>query len=314
MGFPTGLSSDVLTEILRFALESMCDWSKLQRVSKQWQKCCRKPRTLEFLTPRLDDLERLGVLCSIVRSVEHVVSEPSHLTNWSDTRALKLVPLLDSLFLNGRLIDWSLLPQSGQLRTLHIWNSNQTLDELFVPSRCGALRDLEIHDCPRFNGRNLSLLDNLKRLKRLSLQKIRVGSRHLDTLSLLPRLRHLYLDHCDVRSLDWLAPLTKLRTLSLNGSQFLADLEPLCGLIHLRTLHLDQCWTLRFDGEQLDHLSSMWQLEVLSASEWFSNRGLELLMQWKRLRRVCVPKCKFDPALKKKFVGWCTRNKIAYVL
>jgi hypothetical protein len=249
----------------------------------------------------------------MVRSVEHVVSDLSHLTSWLDVDALKPVPLLESLFLNGRLVDWSLVPQIGKLRRLHIWNSDQTLDELFVPGRCTALQDLEIHHCPRFNGRNLSLFENLKHLKKLSLQNIRVGSRHLETLSLLPRLRHLKLDHCDVRSLDWLAPLTYLRTLSLNGSQFLSDLEPLCGLIHLRTLQLDQCWTLGYN-QQLDHLRSMWQLEVFSASEWFSNKGLELLMQWKRLKRVCVPKCKFEPTLKKKFVGWCTRHNIAYVL
>jgi hypothetical protein len=308
------LSSDVLVEILRFALGTMSDWSKWQRVSKQWRGCCRKPRTLEFVTAHLDDLRRLGPLCGMLRSVEHVVSTIEHLTTQTDMHVLRTLPHLESLFVNARLVDWSRVADIAKLRKLHIWNSSQSLNELFLPGRCAALRDLEIHHCPRFSERNLSQIQNLQRLKRLSVQHTTIRSSHLETFSHLPRLRHLELVDCGIRSLRWLEHLTQLRTLSLNGSRFQSDLEPLCGLIHLRTLKLDGCWLPYFNEgrNQLEHLRSMWQLEVFSASEWFTEEGLELLMQWRRLKRVSLLKCKFDPVAKKKFIGWCTTHKVTY--
>jgi len=306
--------SDVLIEIVRFTSESMCDWSKLQRVSKQWHECCRKPRALAFLAPQLEQLHRLGPLCALVRSVEHFLTDLEHLQAWSDLRVLQRVPLLSSLFVNARLVDWARVARIPKLRKLHVWNCVQDLDPLFLVGRCLRLRDLEIHKCPQFSKRSLSLLPNFEHLERLSLQKVNIQSKDLHVLASFPRLKHLELTDCPlIYSVECLSSLTQLRTLSLSGCGFIQNLRPVGGLVHLTVLNLDRCWGLK-SRQNLEHLHSLWNLEVFSASMWFDSEGLCILMQWPRLKQVTLQDCKFDGRTKKAFVAWCGKRKVLFSL
>lgn len=306
--------SDVLLEILRFSLDTMCDWSTMQRVCKQWHECCRKPRALAFLTPQLEQLHRLGHLCSMVHSVEHFLTDMQQLGVWSDLRALENVPLLSSLFVNGRLVNWDQIRPLPKLRKLHIWNCDQDLDSLFLLGRCPKLRDLEIRKCIQFKKHSLSRLHSFQDLERLSLQKINVESKHLPTLSSLPRLVHLELNDCPlIYSLEWLLPLTQLQSLSLSGCGFIQDLNPLRGLLALKVLNLNGCWGLQ-SRRNLEHLHSLWNLEVFSASTWFETEGLAILMQWPHLKQVTLRDCKFEGDSKRTFVKWCGKKKVRLFL
>jgi hypothetical protein len=308
------LPSDVLIEIMGLSLETMCDWSKLQRVSKQWRECCRKPRAVAFLTPQLEHLPRLGPLCAMVRSVEHFLTDFEHLEAWSDLQVLHSVPLLSGLFVNARLVDWARVARIPKLRKLHIWNCDQDLDGLFSVGRCSGLHDLEIHKCSQFNKRSLSLLTNLEHLERLSLQKVNIQSKDLHVLASFSRLTHLELTDCPlIYSVECLSSLTQLRSLSLSGCGFIQNLRPVRGLLHLKVLNLDRCWGLK-SRQNLEHLHSLWNLEVFSASMWFDSEGLSILMQWPHLKQVTLRDCKFDGRAKKAFVAWCGKRKVKFAL
>lgn len=308
------VSSDVLIEIVRFTLESMGDWSKLQRVSKQWRECCRKPRSLAFLTPQLDHLHRLGPLCAMIRHVEHFLTDFEHLETWSDLQVLQSVPFLCGLFVNARLVDWARVARIRTLRKLHVWNCDQELDALFLGGQSSGLEDLEIHKCAQFNKRSLSLLPNLHSLERLSLQKVNIQSKDLWVLASFPRLTHLELTDCPlIYSVECLSSLTELRTLSLSGCGFIQNLRPVRGLLNLKVLNLDRCWGLK-SRQNLEHLHSLWNLEVFSASMWFDSEGLCILMQWPHLKLVTLRDCKFDGRAKKAFVAWCGKRKVTFSL
>lgn len=306
--------SDVLLEILRFSLDTMCDWSTMQHVCKQWHECCRKPRALAFLTPQLEQLHRLGHLCSMVHSVEHFLTDMQHLGTWSDLHVLQNVPQLSSLFVNGRLVNWEQISPLPNLRKLHIWNCDQDLDSFFLSGRCPELRDLEIRKCIQFKKQSLSLLQSFQDLERLSLQKINVESKHLHTLGSLPRLVHLELHDCPlIYSVEWVFTLTQLQSLSLSGCGFIQDLEPLRALLHLKVLNLNGCWGLQ-SRSNLEHLHSLWNLEVFNASTWFETEGLAILMQWPHLTQVTLRDCKFESHAKKQFVKWCGKKKVRLIL
>ena len=306
--------SDVLIEIMRLSLETMCEWSKCQRVSKQWRECCRKPRAIAFLTPQLDQLARLGPLCAMVRSAEHFLTDLRHLETWSDLQVLQSVPFLSSLFVNARLVDWARVARIRTLRKLHVWNCDQDLDALFLGAPSSGLQDLEIHKCAQFNRRSLSLLPNFEHLERLSLQKVNIQSKDLHMLASFSRLMHLELTDCPlIYSVECVSSLTQLRTLSLSGCGFIQNLRPVRELLHLKVLNLDRCWGLK-SRQNLEHLHSLWNLQVFSASMWFDSEGLCILMRWPHLKQVTLRDCKFDGRAKKAFVAWCGKRKVAFSL
>jgi len=246
----------------------------------------------------------------MVSGVEHFLTDMQHLGMWSDLRVLKNVPLLSSLFVNGRLVNWSQIVPLPRLRKLHIWNCDQELDSLFLSGRCPKLQDLEIRKCVQFKKYSLSLLQGFRDLERLSLQKINVESKHLHTLASLTRLEHLELNDCPlIYNLEWLLPLTQLQSLSLSGCGFIQDLKPVRGLLCLKVLNLNGCWGLK-SRRNLEHLHSLWHLEVFNANTWFETEGLSILMQWPHLRQVTLRDCKFEGDAKRQFVTWCGRKKV----
>lgn len=126
--------------------------------------------------------------------------------------------------MNGRNVHWCQVAGFDKLRTLHIWNCSQTLelrDALFV-----NLKDLEIRKCDEFN--DLWHIQRFIQLERLSLQDVYSSHHSLHVLSTLTNLQCLELIDCRwVSSLDWIAPLTKLSSLSLSGCANLRSVKPL---------------------------------------------------------------------------------------
>jgi hypothetical protein len=97
------LSSDVLVEIFRFAIHDLYDWSKFQRVCKQWHACGRIPRAMASVMVSLDELPKLGMpLCSMIRSIELVLTKAEDMRKTTDLSILKALPAFDTLFVNGR--------------------------------------------------------------------------------------------------------------------------------------------------------------------------------------------------------------------
>jgi hypothetical protein len=304
------LSSDALVEILRFAVHNLYDWSKLQRVSKQWHKCCRIPRALASVAVPLDDLSKMGFpLCNMIHSVEHVLTRSQDLHSTTDLCALHNLPL-KVFFINARHVEWSQVAQLAQLHTLHIWNIDVNLDGMFRSAEFARLQDLEIRKCQQFTRRSLQVIKRFEHLERLSLQAVHVNTQALQAIGELTNLKSLQISDTNLQDLDWIAPLQQLHTLSLSGCSNIHSLKALHYMTSLKALNLDRCAGLLFAALTLPHLSSLWQLEEFSASGWFTTRGLDMLMQLRRLKRVSLPNCKFDREVRRQFTTWCRKMKV----
>lgn len=224
------------------------------------------------VTVPLDGLPKLGMpLCSMIRSVELVLTKAEDLRRTADLHILKVLPAFDALFVNGRKVHWGQVASFDKLRVLHIWNCDQTLelrDALFV-----NLKDLEIRKCSEFN--DLWHIQRFMRLERLSVQDVYSNSHSLHVLSTLTNLQYLELIDCRwVNNLDWIGPLTTLSSLSLSGCENLRSVKPLRNMTQLQNLNLDGCTMLTYHERTPRYLSSLWRLQDFSANEWFGDGGL----------------------------------------
>ena len=309
------VSSDALVEIMRFAVHDLYDWSKFQRVCKQWHTCCRIPRAMASVTIPLDSFRKLDKpLWSMIHAVEHVLNKAEDVGKITDMRILDNLPLLDTLVVNGRSVDWSHVADFARLRTLHVWNCDQNLESLFERALFLPLKDLELRKCLQVDC--LKPIQKFDCLERLSLQGIGgLGFGHslhhsVHVIGTFFNLKHVQLIDCLwLRDLDWIVELAQLSSLSLSGCAHVRSLKPLRGLTQLMTLDLNGCSRLAL--APVKYLRSLWQLRDFSACGWFPTEGLMVLMTLTHLKRVDVQECDFERETRKRFAAWCRQKKIS---
>jgi hypothetical protein len=251
----------------------------------------------------------------MIRAVEHVLKKAEDVGKITDMRVLANLPLLDTLFVNGRNVEWSRVADFAQLRTLHVWNCDQQLDSLFEHALFLPLKDLEIRKCLQVAC--LKPIQKFECLERLSLQGLGgLGFGHslhhsAHVIGTFFNLKHLQLIDCLwLRDLDWIEDLVKLSSLSLSGCTHVRSLKPLRGLTQLMTLDLNNCARLAHAPDAVKSLRSLWQLRNFSACGWFPTEGLIVLMTLTHLRQVDVQECDFERETRKQFTAWCRRKKV----
>lgn len=179
------------------------------------------------------------------------------------------------------------LSKLTRLQKLDIRDTNAAGDNLAALAGMIDLRELELGRLPGFTGRDLDVLANAPRLKRLSLGGTSVGDEGVEQLAKVTQLEWLVLPpNMTDAGFAPLAKLTHLQQLRINP---LAKITGE-GLTHLEDL--PKLWFLDLDGTQVtdDGLASLLRLQQLSyielSSTKISDAALQHLVGLPNLERV----------------------------
>lgn len=174
----------------------------------------------------------------------------------------KDVPL-DARFvrIEGQARDLARLAELPHLETLVLWRANAKA--VGIVSQLAGLRTLEVRES------RIATLDGLEALPNLEVFTFPGASslRDPSALERIPTLRAVWMDVSGLRSLDWTAGLTQLRSLFVTGGlTTMPTLTPLAGLTGLRHLVVGH---LRVKDRSLRPLHALEGLETLRVPDRF---------------------------------------------
>jgi hypothetical protein len=236
----------LLLPVLQFALTNLLEWATVQRVSKVFKRCARRPQALTNFT--LTQIGRHGQLAFMESRLG-----PSVL----GVRALKMLP-------HQGFTDLQMLNKFVALRALDLCGCFLYKgDVLRVLAPLVALRTLNLRDSWQIEDESLQALAPLVALQALDLSKcLQITNDMLWSLAPLVALQTLNLSGCTRitdSSLQALAPLVALQSLDVSNchqitGNMLWALDP---LVALQTLNISGCNIVITDSQALSRLFNL---------------------------------------------------------
>lgn len=205
---------------------------------------------------------------------------------------------LDARFvrIEGQARDLARLAEMPHLETLVLWRANDRA--MRVVSRLSGLRTLDVRES------RIETLDGLEALPELEVFVFAGATRLRDTRALdrIASLRAVWMDVSSLRSLDWAAGLTQLRSLFVTGGlTTLPTLAPLAGLTGLRHLVVGH---VRVKDRSLRPLHALRGLRTLEVPDRFPLEELAALAA-ALPRTEGIHRRAFVPTEGRGIMGWC---------